>query len=93
MQFSIVGKGPENQNLFDKIPGTDCREAFIKSLRYYVQAKKERICTDSVPIEWVTMVGKVEDLSPYSVSMQRVAVNFGEPGEAYGKFFFVLKTD
>jgi hypothetical protein len=88
MSYSIIENPPKNFVDYVKVPGTDCREQFIKSLSGLFK-QTPFIYTESIPIGWAMDAVKFsKDGKHYSTKMQRVPVNFGEPGTAHGIFYF-----
>jgi hypothetical protein len=88
MNYSIIEDKPENHADYVKVPGTDCREEFIKSLVGLLRQDTFHIYTDAIPIEWAVMAEKAAKTSHYLMMLLQVPVNFGETGTAYGIFYF-----
>ena len=88
MSYSIIEKPPENFGDYIKVPGTDCREQFLKSLLNLFK-QTPYIYTESIPIGWATdALNLLNDARHYSAQMQMALVNLGEHGTAHGIFYF-----
>ena len=90
MNFTIIKKQPGNINDYVKVPPNNIREEYIRSLVVLLRQRTFNIQTDEIEIEWAETAAQEAPASGFRIMMQQVPVNFGEPGTAFGTFYFEL---
>jgi hypothetical protein len=93
MNYPIVEQPPENIADYVTAPEKNNDEAYINNLAGLLREANLLIKTDPVEIRLVDEAIKRAKADRYIVTMQRVPVNFGEPGTAFGIFYFELKPN
>jgi hypothetical protein len=90
MTYFEIEHPPHNAGEYVKVPPSDVKDEFISSLVNLFAKKTELICTDAVPMDWITSAfysAHFDGHNPYKVYVVRAAVNYGEKGSAFGYFF------
>jgi hypothetical protein len=88
MDYAIIENAPKNWQDWVTAKPNDNREEYIRDLVGILKQDNFNVRTDDIPIEWATAALKQAPAGAYRLMMQRVPVNFGETGEAFGRFYF-----
>lgn len=88
----IIEKPPSNVAEYVGAKPNDIREKFVKDLADLLKQDTFNIRTEPILIAWATEAIDKAKPKNYRIMMQRAPVNFGEPGDAFGIFFFERKA-
>jgi len=92
MNLQIVENPPNNLCDYVKVPPSDIRDEFTKSLVQLLKDDCFHICTDDVPLDWAMgILEKAHMEHAYIVFAVRSIVNGGEKGTAHARFYFERK--
>ncbi len=88
MNYTLIEKPPENVDHYVLAPRNDIREEFVRNLVGLLRQDVFHIRTDVIPLGWATDAAEEAKPKQYRMMMLQTPVNWGEPGTAYGIFYF-----